>query len=70
MVDLSVNTYDYFFVMCSDRITLLRVLTTYGLGHSAVFAEADLPNKFVMATKVLVNHDRGLASLFNSKILL
>jgi hypothetical protein len=24
----------------------------------------------VMATKVLVNRDRGLASLFNSKILL
>jgi hypothetical protein len=48
----------------------LRVLTTYGQGHSAVFAEADLRNKFVMATKVLVNRDRGLASLFNSKILL
>jgi hypothetical protein len=70
MVDLSVNTYDYFFVMCSDRVAFLRVLTTYGQGHSAVFAEADLRNKFMMATKVLVNRDRGVASLFNSKILL
>jgi hypothetical protein len=70
MVDLRVNTNDYFFVMCSDRVAFLRVYTTYGQGHSAVFAEVDLRNKFVMPTKVLVNHDRGLASLLNSKILL
>jgi hypothetical protein len=59
-----------FFVMCSDRVTFLLVLTTYGHCHSAVFAEADLHNKFVMATNVLVNCDRGVASLFNSKIML
>jgi hypothetical protein len=46
------------------------ILTTYRQGHSVVFAVANLRNKFVMATKVLVNRDRGLASLFKSKILL
>jgi hypothetical protein len=69
MVDLSVNTYDYF-LSCAVTVSRSYSLTTYGQGHSAVFAEADLRNKFVMATKVLVNRDRGVASLFNSKILL
>ena len=44
---------------CCSGIAFLRLLTDYEEGNSVQFVEADIRNHLIMATNVVVNHDRS-----------
>ena len=50
---------------CCSRIGFLRIVSNYSQGTGLEFLEEEIHNKFLMATKVSENSDRGL---FGKKI--
>ena len=45
---------------CCSRIGFLRIVSDYSQGTGLEFLEEEIHNKFLMATKVSENSDRGL----------